>query len=153
MTNGGLVRPLKAVAYLYQVLFFRCVVHPTTRIPTATTTTAPTPKIYAGWATLAVVLWSCGRPTGGANTSKGVCRAPLRPSQNRIVPQYHSRSARLNSNRQFQQQNNFASSINYGRGRCIARATAPSHATRTGDITAIATASGVAYTSTRLVSA
>jgi hypothetical protein len=38
-------------------------------------------KIYAGWATLAVVMWSWGRATSGANANKGVSTAPLRPSQ------------------------------------------------------------------------
>ena len=44
-------------------------------------------KIYAGWATLAVVMWSWGRATGGANANKGVSTAPLRPSQ---TTWYHS---------------------------------------------------------------
>jgi hypothetical protein len=47
-------------------------------------------KIYAGWATLAVVMWSwgsLGRATGGANANKGVSTGPLRPSQ---TTWYHS---------------------------------------------------------------
>jgi hypothetical protein len=42
-----------------------------------------------GWATLAVVMWSWGRATGGANATrnKGVSTAPLRPSQ---TTWYHS---------------------------------------------------------------
>jgi hypothetical protein len=49
------------------------------------TMTNPTPsvqsKIYAGRAMLAVVMWSWGRATGGANANNGISTAPLRASQ------------------------------------------------------------------------
>ena len=55
--------------------------------PYSQRTAAKESKIHAGWATLAVVMWSWGRATGGANANKGVSTAPLRPSQ---ATWYHS---------------------------------------------------------------
>ncbi len=45
-------------------------------------------KIYAGWATLAVVMWSWGRATGGANANKGVSTAHMVPQYSTIHTWY-----------------------------------------------------------------